>query len=71
MIDPAHTRSLECSTCGAVWITASPLAGVDGSDGSSDGSSDGASDGSHACLQCGGVLLPAEVTEDDPQEIGS
>jgi hypothetical protein len=61
--EPADKRSLECSTCGAVWITPSPLAGVDGSDG--------ASDGSHACLQCGGDLLPAEVTEDDPQEIAS
>jgi hypothetical protein len=62
MNDAADNRSLECSTCGAVWITPSPLTGVDGSDGSADGS--------HSCLQCGGDLLSADVTQEDAQEIG-
>jgi hypothetical protein len=57
MTDAADNRSLECSTCGAVWITAAPLTGLDGSDGS------------HTCLRCGGDLLLADVRENDPQEI--
>jgi hypothetical protein len=55
LTDAADNRSLECATCGAVWIT--------GWSKAVGGSSDG-------CLRCGGELLPIEVpTAEEPEII--
>ena len=60
MTDDTDNRSLECTTCGAVWVTASSSTGADGFDGS--GSSDG-------CLRCGGTLQAIKATQVTEQEI--
>jgi hypothetical protein len=58
LTDTADNRSLECSTCGAVWIQASPVTSANGSDESD------------SCLRCGGTLLPVAETRADPQQLG-
>ena len=53
LTDPAGDGSVECTSCGAVWILASKQADQTGAAGAA---------GAGECLHCGGTLLPLDVT---------